>query len=118
MNPTVQTHAKQFVQGQWHYNPEQHSLIKTFATNHQLAELNLLDEDHYLLPELKEAMMAQLGDSFLTGLEGAFGDEDIFSGDVDDDQQTVHYNIELYKVNEAKLEQLKQALDVTIDYVS
>src|SRR5687768_8214581 len=102
INIEMQQLVKKFIEGEWLYNPIEKSLKKHFSNDKELAELNLIDEDGYLNKKLKAAIEKELGEEVLANIKGAFGDKDIFSGDIFND--VTQYNLELHKVSEETLD--------------
>jgi hypothetical protein len=104
--------AKEFISGEWSYDAEEQLLKRTFASNKQLVELNLIDADGYLSKELKNAILQALGEGITANAVGPFEDKDLFSGDVIED--ITYYNIELHHVTETLLITLKQIPNIII----
>ena len=92
----------------WQYRAEDHCLMLQLGDSESLAEYGVILKDNYLDPDFKQAIIEILGTDFLKGLEGSFGDEDIFSG-IDAGERTVYF-VKLYKVTEDKLALLKSHL--------
>lgn len=104
--------ARQFIEGTWLYNPNDKIVKKTFASNRDLSQLNLIDEEGFLDAKLKLAITHALGEAVLNYAEGPFGDSDIFSGDVF--EEDVFYNIELHKISEVTIDTLQKIAGVTL----
>ncbi len=105
--------AKTFIEGEWQYNADDKTLKKSFASNKDLSELNLIDEDGYLDFSLKLAITNLLGNDVLTpDVVGPFGDKDIFSGDTVEDE--IFYNIELCNISESTIDALQKLSNVVI----
>lgn len=115
MSTQIQQLAKKFIEGEWLYNPIDKSLKKNFSNDKELADLNLIDEDGYLNKKLKNAIEKELGESVLANIKGAFGDKDIFSGDIFND--VTQYNLELHKVSEETLDALQKHPNITIKII-
>lgn len=99
--------ARKFVEGQWLYNPHDGTLKKFFASKKELTELNLIDANGFLDDKLKSAIISCLGEDVLSAdVVGPFGDNDIFSGDIEDDD--LFYNIELFNISELTLKSLEK----------
>ncbi len=107
--------AKKFIEGEWSYSTSEKILQKNFSTDKELAELNLIDEEGYLTPELKSAIEEALGEAVLANAQGPFGDEDIFSGDIFDDM--TQYNLELHQISENTMDALQKIPNVTIKII-
>lgn len=106
--------AKIFIEGEWQYNATDKSLKKSFASNKELTELGLVDEDGFLDAKLKTAIMNALGINILNGdVLGPFGDSDIFSGDMVEEE--LFYNIELFNVTESVIRALQDIANVVIN---
>jgi hypothetical protein len=105
--------ALQFIAGEWIYNANDKSLKHTFASNKELTALNLIDKDGYLDSGIKSAITQLLGEDILTSdVKGPFGDNDIFSGDIVEEE--TFYNIELFQITESTLDALQKKAKITI----
>lgn len=106
--------AKKFVEGVWLYNANDKTLKKLFASNRELTELNLIDENGYLDSTIKSAIMNYLGTGILnSGIVGPFGDSDFFSGEME--ENITFYNIELCNITEVTIDILKKFPNITIE---
>ena len=104
--------AQKFVEGQWLLNSHDNTLKKFFASNKELAALNLIDANGFLDAKLKSAIVTYLGDVLTSDVVGPFGDSDIFSGDIENND--VFYNIELYNISKLTIEALEKISGVFI----
>ena len=108
--------TQKFIEGEWFYSTKEKTLTHPFASNHDLAELNLVDSEGYLVDEFKENIREALGYAVLENVEGPFGDADIFSGNVFDDETI--YSIELHNIAETNMDALQQLPNVKITIVA
>jgi hypothetical protein len=109
--------AKKFIEGEWQYDAANKTLKKSFASNKELSELDLIDEEGYLDFSLKLAITNLLGSDVLTSdIVGPFGDKDIFSGDTAEDE--IFYNIELCNISESTIEALQKISNILISNTS
>lgn len=104
--------AKKFIEGEWSYDANGKILKKTFASDKELAELQLINNEGYLDSALKQEMTHLLDDVISDNLIGSFGDSDIFSGDMYED--ITFYNLELHQVSEETVKALQKNYNVTI----
>jgi len=104
--------AQQFIEGKWVHDKKNNTLKKAFASNQELIQLNLINEDGYLELALKDAIVHFLGEGVLHNAQGHFGDADIFSGDILDD--ITLYNIELHHITQNNLDALLKIPRVVI----
>lgn len=108
--------AKKYVEGVWLYNANDKTLKKLFASNRELIELNLIDENGYLDSAIKGAITNYLGSDILnSGIVGPFGDSDFFSGEME--ENITFYNIELCNISELTIDLLKKFPNITIDEI-
>lgn len=105
--------AKKFIEGEWFYNASERMLKKSFGSNKELLELDLLDEEGYLNSGFKLAVIRYLGKDILNSeVQGPFGDSDIFCGSVEEEE--IFYSIELYNISDVSLDVLSQIPNVVI----
>lgn len=115
MNNNLTQLAKKFISGEWQYNTHEKTLKKTFASTKELADLHLIDEAGYLEPAFKAAMTEALGNEVMSKCKGPFGDDDIFSGDIFEDETL--YNLELHQISEETMDALQKNPTITIKIV-
>lgn len=111
----INQYAKKFIEGEWCYSTSEKTLKKTFATDKELTALNLIDDAGYLDEDLKTAIIEALGETVLAETKGPFGDADIFSGDIFDDE--THYNIELHNISELTMDAVQHLSGATIKII-
>lgn len=104
--------AKKYMEGEWLYNPEDKTVKKTFASNKELSALQLIDTNGYLDAAFKVAIIQALGPVVSNQIVGPFGDNDIFSGDIVEEE--IFYNIEIHDVSEATITALKNLPNVIL----
>ncbi len=96
---------EQYIEGEWLYCSKEKTLKHIIGNTENLQKAGLLDAEGYLSDEFKEGIRKALGESVLEGVQGPFGDDDIFSGDITD--ETTWYNIELHHISENNMDALQ-----------
>ena len=105
--------AKELISGEWTYYSKENFIKKQLADEKKFHELNLIDSEGYLSSELKDTICEIIPSEILSSIEGPFGDDDIFSGDVTEDG--LIYNIELHNVSEETIDALAKLPGVSIN---
>lgn len=112
MTANIQT----FIEGEWFYHTSGKTLTHPFSNNHELAEQGLIDAEGFLTESFKAEIRDALGEAVLENVEGPFGDDDIFSGDVFDEE--TRYNIELHNISQSNMDALQQMPNTKITIVN
>lgn len=111
----IAANIQAYIEGEWFYHTAAKTLTHPFANDHELAEQGLIDAHGYLTETFKAEIREALGEAASGTTEGPFGDDDIFSGEVFDEE--IRYNIELHNISEANMDALQTIPNVNITII-